>query len=402
MPHLESAAINLMVNSGSRIEKLEENGISHLLEHMAFKGTRTRTAREIAEEIESVGGELNAATSVEQTSYFARVLKSDVPLAIEILSDIISNAAFDEEELLREQHVILQEIGAAQDQPEDLVFDHFLEAAYPDQALGRPILGTAERVQSFRPAQLRRFLKSQYRTSSMILAAAGAVSHDALAKDLQTRFADLQQPQPDRPDQAKYIGGDFRKSLPLMETQIVLGFEGVSYNSEDFYTAQVLASVLGGGMSSRLFQEIRERRGLCYSIYAFHWSFTDTGVFGIHAATGQDDVAELMPVLLNELRLISSELDQKEIQRIRAQMRAGLLMGLESPISRAGQIARHFATFGRVLEMEEIIEQIDAITIDDVASLAQRLFLSGGKPTISAIGPIGKLMPFDEICDALR
>jgi predicted Zn-dependent peptidase len=402
MPHLESAAVSLLVNSGSRTEEVDQNGISHLLEHMAFKGTKTRSAREIAEEIESVGGELNAATSVENTSYYARVLRDDVPLAVDILTDIIANAQFDDEELAREQHVILQEIGAALDQPEDLVFDHFLETAYPDQAIGRPILGTAERVQAFDAQNLRAFLRAQYRTSSMVLSAAGAVNHGELESELNGRFVNVEHDTPALPVDARYVGGEFRKDLPLMESQIVLGFEGVSHRDENFYTAQVLASLLGGGMSSRLFQEIREKRGLCYSIYAFHWSFTDTGIFGVHAATGEDDIVELMPVLINELRAISTGLDQKEIQKIRAQMRAALLMGLESPMSRASQIGRHYAIFGRVLEMDEIIAKIDAITVDDVAALAKHVFLEGAAPTLSAIGPIKNLMPYDEICDTLR
>src|SRR5581483_7061634 len=387
MEQLESAALGVWVGAGSRSEREDEHGLSHLLEHMAFKGTQTRSARDIAEEIEAVGGEVNAATSVETTSYYARILKNDVPLALDILSDILANSVFDGEELAREQHVILQEIGAALDTPEDRVFDIFAESAFPQQPIGRTILGTPETVKATRPPMLGAYLDRHYRGPAMVVAAAGAVDHDVLVKLAAEKFSYLSREAGPAPVAAAYRGGDARVDRDLMETQVILGFEGVPYGSKDFYTAQILASVIGGGMSSRLFQEVREKRGLCYSIYAFHWSFADTGIFGVHAATGPDDVGKLMPVVLDELERAAEDIDEKEIQRARAQLRAGLLMTLESPASRAGQMARQLLLFGRLIPFDELVTMIDAIDARAVRDLAAGL-LAGSAPTLATVGPV--------------
>nr|WP_306265268.1 pitrilysin family protein [Pararhizobium sp. IMCC3301] len=389
MPHLESAALGVWVRSGSRNETRRQHGISHLLEHMAFKGTRNRSARAIAEEIEAVGGDLNAATSVENTSYFARVLKDDVPLALDILSDILLNARFDADELHREQHVILQEIGATLDNPEDLVFDAFQEAAFNNQPIGRTILGTAETVQGFSTDDLRQFLTAQYKPADMVVSAAGAVDHDEFVRQTEKAFGGLTEP--DKPiiehEKAAYTGGQFFQPKDLMEAHILLGFEGHSYKDDRFYATQLLASVLGGGMASRLFQEVRETRGLCYSIYSFHWGFSDTGLFGIHAATGREDIPELVPVVLDEMLKACDGISEAEVSRARAQVRASLLMSLESPSSRAAQIARQMLVFGRVIDLNELVAKIDAITPADLRDLGGSLF-TNRPPTLASIGPI--------------
>jgi predicted Zn-dependent peptidase len=396
MDHLESSALGVWVAAGSRCEREHEHGLSHLLEHMAFKGTARRTAIDIAEEIEAVGGEVNAATSIETTSYYARVLRQDVPLAVDILSDILRNSTFDPQELTREQHVILQEIGAALDTPEDRVYDLFTEAAYPGQPIGRTILGTPETVTAAGSPMLSAYLGEHYQGPSMIISAAGAIDHDQLVAISEEHFGGLASGSTPTPAGARYHGGEVREQRELMETQIMLGFEGVPYSSTDFHTAQILASILGGGMSSRLFQEVRERRGLCYSIYAFHWAFADTGVFGVHAATGPGDVDELMPVVIGELERAAHDLSQKELQRARAQLRAGLLMTLESPAARAGQIARQLLLFGRVIPTEELVEKIEAITIEDIRDLATRTF-TGSTPTLAAVGAINGMMDHAEV-----
>ncbi|MCR9237397.1 MAG: insulinase family protein [Alphaproteobacteria bacterium] len=389
MPHLESASLGVWVRSGSRNETSQQHGISHLLEHMAFKGTKKRTARSIAEEIEAVGGDLNAATSVENTSYYARVLKEDVPLALDILSDILLNARFDDDELRREQHVILQEIGATLDNPEDLVFDAFQDIAFQGQSIGRTILGTAETVEGFSTGDLRQFLNSQYRPSDMVISAAGAVDHDKFVRQTEDAFGALTKPDVSVNDhqQASYTGGQFIQSKDLMEAQLLIGFEGHSYRDEQFYGTQLLASVLGGGMASRLFQEVRESRGLCYSIYAFHWGFSDTGLFGIHAATGREDIPELVPVVLDELLRACDEISENEVKRARAQVRASLLMSLESPSARAAQIARQMLVFGRVIDLNELVAKVDAITPADLRDLGQSIF-TDAVPTLASIGPI--------------
>ena len=395
MPQLSSAALGIWVKTGARDEAESEHGIAHLLEHMAFKGTHRRSARQIAEEIENVGGELNAATSVESTSYYARVLKDDVPLAIDLLSDILVNSRFDEEELEREQHVILQEIGAAEDTPDDIVFDHFQETAFTGQIIGRPILGTRETVKSFTPADLRRYLARQYGPDKMIVSAAGAVDHDAIVKQVSAIFegmtaSPILTPAAAPRAGAAYTGGEFRRSRDLADAQLVLGFEGRPYYARDFYASQVLSMVLGGGMSSRLFQEIRERRGLCYAIYAFHWSFSDSGIFGIHAATGEEELAELGSVIIDELLKASEEITEPEVTRARAQMRSSLLMSQESPTVRAGQMARQLLFAGRTIENEELLDRLSAIDAKRLIELADRTF-RGSPATMATIGPVDKL-----------
>ncbi|MBB5274506.1 putative Zn-dependent peptidase [Rhizobium rosettiformans] len=402
MPHLESVALGTWIKSGSRNETEAEHGIAHLLEHMAFKGTNQRTARQIAEEIENVGGEVNAATSTETTSYYARVLKDNVPLAVDILADILTDSVFDEEELEREKHVILQEIGAADDTPDDVVFDRFSEQAYRGQTIGRSILGTPETVQSFTSGQIRNYLSRNYTTDRMFVVAAGKVDHDAFVKQVEQRFASLPTTPSSTPvmDAARYTGGESRVERDLMDTQVLLGFEGKAYHMRDFYCSQILANILGGGMSSRLFQEVREIRGLCYSVYAFHWGFSDTGIFGIHAATGGENLPELVPVIIEELRKASEHIDSQEIERSRAQIRAQLLMGQESPAARAGQIARQMMLYGRTIPNQEMMERIAGITTQRLTDLAGRLFFDTA-PTLSAIGPVDQLVSLNEIAGAL-
>ncbi|OLP58657.1 peptidase M16 [Xaviernesmea oryzae] len=402
MPHLESAALGVWIKSGSRDETADEHGIAHLLEHMAFKGTAKRSARDIAEQIENVGGEVNAATSTETTSYYARVLKDDTPLAIDILADILTNSAFDEDELEREKQVILQEIGAANDTPDDLVFDRFAEAAFADQTLGRPILGTPETVTSFSSDQIRAYLARNYTTDRMFVVGAGAVDHDEFVRQVEERFASLPQMPTGTPaaQPARYTGGEVREGRDLMDAQVLLGFEGKAYHARDFYCSQILANILGGGMSSRLFQEVRERHGLCYSVYAFHWGFSDTGIFGVHAATSGENLPDLMPVILEELRKSALQIDQQEIDRARAQIRAQLLMGQESPAARAGQIARQMMLYGRPIPNEELMERLSGITVARLTDLAGRLFFDT-VPTLSAIGPVESLMSMSDILGGL-
>ena len=401
MPHLESASIGIWVKAGSRSETESEHGISHLLEHMAFKGTATRSALDIAAAIEDVGGDLNAATSVEHTGYFARVLKEDVVLAADILSDILQNSVFDQNELDREQQVIVQEIGAARDNPDDHVFDLFQHAAYPDQPIGRTILGTIDSVQSFSPDSIRAYMDRNYVGDHMVLCAAGNVDHDALVDIANDRFHDLRPTGAPEPVKASYVGGEERLLSEHEQAHIVLGIEGRAYNSDGFYAAQILASILGGGMSSRLFQEIREKRGLCYSVYAFHWAFADSGVFGVAASTGEEEVAELLPVVLDELRKATETITDEEVVRVRNQIRAGLLMSLESPSSRAGQLARQQILWGRPIPLQETVDRINRITADRVKLIAGQIF-DTDKVSLAGIGPVARLPDYQSIAAKLK
>jgi predicted Zn-dependent peptidase len=401
MPNIESVALGIWIKAGSRNEANNQHGIAHLLEHMAFKGTENRTAWQIAADIENVGGEINAATSVETTSYYARVLRNDVPLAIDILSDILTASKFDPDELEREKHVIMQEIGAAHDTPDDIVFDRFTETAFRHQPVGRAILGEPETVQMFSSDDLRAYMTEQYSADRMVVTAAGAIDHDDFVREVEKRLGGFRAQSTGRtPELAHYVGGDFREHRDLMDAQVLIGFEGRAYHVRDFYASQILAMALGGGMSSRLFQEVREKRGLCYSVYAFHWGFSDTGLFGIHAATGREDLTELVPVILNELHEATRHISEEELNRARAQYRASLLMSQESVASRAGQMARQILLYGRPITNEELLERLSLITAERLTDLAGRLFLDT-KPTVAAVGPVGKLMNFDGVRDAL-
>lgn len=401
MPHLETASLGVWVGAGSRHERPNEHGLSHLLEHMAFKGTGRRSARDIAEEIETAGGDLNAATSTEHTAYYAHVLAEDAPLALDILADILTDSRFDPSELEREKGVILQEIGAVEDTPDDLVFDVFNATAFPDQPIGRPILGTKENVTGFGRDAIGAFLETHYRSGTTVIGAAGAVEHSVIRDAAAKLFAGL----PEAEDEtvhapAEYKGGDRRLRRRLEQAHIAIGFEGVAYGNDDFYALQVFTNVVGGGMSSRLFQEVRENRGLAYAIHAFHWGYSDAGVFGFYAATGAKDVAELMPVALDCLGAAAQTLSEAEVRRAKAQMKVSLLGALESPAARAEQIARQVIAFGRVLSREEIIEKIDNLDVAQVRIAAARALRSA--PTVTAIGPVAKVFSSDRIAVRLH
>jgi predicted Zn-dependent peptidase len=385
MAHLETASLGVWVNTGSRDERRDEHGISHLLEHMAFKGTQRRNARQIAEEIEAVGGDLNAATGAENTAYYARVLKNDVPLALDVLSDILSQPAFDANELLREQNVIVQEIGAVADTPDDLVFEHLQAVSFPDQPLGRSILGTANTVRSFDRAKLRDYLGGHYRAPAMVVAAAGAVEHEAVLAEVEKRFASFNGPAGHGPEPAQFGGGTHVEKRELEQVHIALALPGVAQTDPALYSMQVFTNVLGGGMSSRLFQEAREKRGLCYSIYAFHAPYSDVGMFGLYAGTDAADTSELMRLIVEEIANTAETLSEAEIARAKAQMKAGLLMALESTGERIGQLARQLIVFGRPVPTDELVAKVEAVTVES-ARAAGRALLASGKQAIAVLG----------------
>jgi len=400
MPHLESASLGVWVGAGSRNEAPDEHGISHLLEHMAFKGTRRRNARQIAEEIEAVGGDLNAATSVESTGYFARVLKADVPLALDVLSDILSEPAFDAEELRREQNVIVQEIGATEDAPDDLVFERLHDTAFPKQPLGRSILGTPDTVRSIDPTHLRNYLQRNYRAPGMLVAAAGAVDHAAIVAEAEKRLASFVGPAAPSPQPAHFGGGTRVETRDLEQVHIALALQGLAVRDDELYSLQVFTNVLGGGMSSRLFQEVREKRGLCYSIHAFHMPYSDTGLFALYAGTDEADAPELMRVAIDQVAVATETLNEAEVARAKAQMKAGLLMALESSEARLGQIARQMLAYGRPIPLDEIVAKVDAVTVAR-ARAAGRTLIDRGRPAIAALGPGNRLESTAAIAESL-
>jgi len=403
MPHVGTVSIGIWVASGSRAEAPEEHGIAHMLEHMAFKGTQTRSARDIAEEIETAGGEINAATGVETTAYFARVLKDEVPRALDVLSDILRNPVYKEEDLGLERTVVLQEIAATRDNPEDVLFDTAQAVAFPDQPLGRPVLGTAQSVRNFRRDNLVRFRDTNYGAQRMILGAAGAVDHDALVREAERLLADLPNDRAPTFAPPEYRGGYHSAHMPLEQSHLLLAFEAPSSRDPDYYTAQVCAGLLGGGMSSRLFQEAREQRGLCYAIYAFCSGFSDTGLFGIHAAADEGDSAALSDVISGQLRKLADEGPRDdEVQRAKANMKAGLLMSLESSATRAEFLARHLYIFGTPPEFEKLIERIESVDAPQVRAFVERL-LNARAPSCVHVGPRAEAPELRAIADgALR
>ncbi|HYD15953.1 MAG TPA: pitrilysin family protein [Hyphomicrobium sp.] len=385
MPHLETTSLGIWVGVGSRHETLEENGISHFLEHMSFKGTTSRTAQAIAEEIEAVGGELNAATGLETTAYFARVLKGDEGVALELLADILLNSRFSLDELDREREVILQEIAGTRDMPEDIAFELMNEAAYTGQAVGRTILGPAANVRRFSPGDLTTFLKTHYRPQDMVLAAAGAVHHEPLVRHAEALFGMLNSTGIRGEERAHYQGGTRWDHKPFEQSHLVLAFEGPSYRDQEFFTAQVFSGLFGGGMSSRLFQEAREKRGLCYSIYSSAWGLGDTGLIAVHAATGTEMMASLIDVTGGELEDVARRgPSAAELNRAKAQLKAGLLMSLESSSARAEQMARHMLAHGRIVGSDELIRKVDAVSVEDVGRFAQRLLAQ--RPSVAVVG----------------
>ena len=396
MDSVESVSIGIWVNAGARNEDASNNGVSHLLEHMAFKGTDRRSSLDIATEIENVGGHLNAYTSRETTVYYATVLKESVDLALDIISDIVLHSIFDKNELDRERGVVLQEIGQANDTPDDIVFDLFQETAYPDQPLGRPILGTEDSVGSISRRTIVDYINLQYGSDKMVVAAAGNLDPEDFARRAEDAFKGMSISRAPPPAVGNYLGGDARDIRDLEQAHFVMGFEGVSFNDTDYYPLAVLSTALGGGMSSRLFQEIREKRGLAYSVYSFSSAFNDGGLFGLYAGTGEEQLNELVTAVSGELlRIAEQQITEDELTRSRAQIKAGVLMSLESTSSRAERIARHLMVYGRIMPVNEMSQHIDAVSADDVRRVAGRLLQS--PPTIAALGPVGGLADYTSL-----
>jgi predicted Zn-dependent peptidase len=395
MPHVETASLAIVTGAGSRDERSGEHGLAHFLEHMAFKGTRRRSARAIAEEIEAVGGDINAATSVETTAYTARLLGTDVPLGLDVLSDILTESVFDPKEIKREKGVILQEIAAVDDTPDDLVFDMFTETAFPDQQIGLPILGTPKTVRALGEGNLRDFLSREYAADRMVVSAAGAISHQQIVEEASKRLPNFAKHGGVVRTKARYIGGERRITKRLEQAHVVLGFAAPSHFEKDFYPAQIFVSVMGGGMSSRLFQEVREKRGFAYSVYSFIWGYSDAGIFGVYFGAGEKTVGEAMHVTLDCLMAGIDDISEIEVARARAQLKVSLLMALESSAARADQMARHIIAYGRVVPPSEIIARVDAITVEDVRRVGREIMLS--PPTLTTIGPVKTLPSLDSI-----
>ncbi|RUS58558.1 insulinase family protein [Pseudorhodobacter sp. E13] len=395
MPGLKSASVGIWITAGGRHERLEQNGIAHFLEHMAFKGTEKRSSLQIAEEIEDVGGYINAYTSREMTAYYARVLENDVALALDVIGDIVLNPVFDPKEIETERHVILQEIGQALDTPDDIIFDWLQEACYPDQPFGRTILGPAERVSSFTRDDLTGFVAEHYSPDRMILSAAGAVDHDAIVAQAEALFGARKAVGGGLIQPATFKGSERREVKTLEQVHFALAFDAPSYLAPNVYDAQIYAMALGGGMSSRLFQKIREERGLCYTIFAQSGAYEDAGQITIYAGTSEAEIADLTRLTVEELKRAADDMSEAEVARARVQLKAGMLMGLESPSSRAERLARLLHIWGRVPTPEEAVAKIDAVTTADVRAYAAEMVTADA--AVALYGPLGDAPGLEDI-----
>jgi predicted Zn-dependent peptidase len=392
---VETVSLGIWVGAGSRNEEISNNGVAHFLEHMAFKGTEKRSALAIAEEIESVGGYLNAYTSREVTAYYAKVLKEDTKLAIDILTDIFQHSVFDPKELEREREVILQEIGQSHDTPDDVIHDYFQEVTYANQPLGRPILGPASIVKSMTRDVLIDFMSHHYDPDQIVLVASGNVHHDQVVGWAHDMLSLKRMETKPSLAPAHFTGGDFREKRDLEQLHFLMGLQGPNAKSDQYYTGSLFSTIFGGGMASRLFQEVREKRGLVYSIYSFLTAYSDAGILGIYAGTSEKDAPVLVDVIVEEFHKMTRHITPEEVLRAKAQIKASLLMGLESSSGRARRIAHTLLTFGHYVTIEEVIQKINNVTVEDIYGFAKTLL---SQPlSLAALGPIGSVPSFESV-----
>lgn len=380
----ETVSVGLFVNVGSVNENDKQTGVSHFLEHMAFKGTKTRSAMEISYAIESVGGFINAYTSKEVTAFHAKVLKEDVKLAVDIITDIVQHSTFDAAEFAKEQGVIIQEIRQLNDDPDDFVFDMFQAKCFDNERLGTQILGSEKDILSFTPADLSSYLNTKYSTDKMIMSASGNVDHDEFLDIVDGFTTDMKKFSVEPVEKQIYKGGFTFKQKDLEQTHLILGFEGLSHTSDEKFSLSILSTILGGGMSSRLFQEIREKRGLVYSVFSFCSNYKDTGTFGIYAACEDDKAKEVIEITTKELEKIRKDITDEELQKAKVQLKASLMMGLESSSTRMERLANQYLHLGRSISPSEVISQIDSITKDDLRRTADKVLNT--RQTLALIG----------------
>lgn len=386
MPGACSAAIGLHAAVGSRAEPEGKGGLAHLVEHMVFKGAGSRSARAIAEAIEDVGGQLNAWTSRDQTAFHARVLPADVPLAVELIADLVRAPLFDPAELEREKGVVLSELGECRDSPEDHVGDLLFEAAFAGQAIGRPIIGCEESIRGFTGSDLSGWLERELIAPRLMIVATGAVDEGRLLALAEQRFGDLA-PVPLPPTApASFTGGERIDRRRFEQSHWSIAFPGLPGADPEMPALSVFAQALGGGMSSRLFQQLREERGLCYSVYAWNQGFADTGLLAISAATDRSDAAGSLALARQVLEESVETLDAAETARARAQIEAHLLMSLETVEGRASHHARSFELFGRIVPIEEVLGELRAVDFRAARTAGARLL--DGPVALASVGGV--------------
>lgn len=400
-PQNETVSLGLWVNTGSAYETENINGISHFVEHMVFKGTKKRSSLQISEEIENVGGQNNAYTSREFTAFYAKMLKNDLELAADVITDFVMAPTFPEDEMRKEKEVVIQEIKQSIDTPDDVIFDFFQEKAFPEQAVGRTILGPEEKVRTFTPELLHAYMNSNYAAENTVVAAVGNLNHDNFVDIIRQRMNTYRSKTSFKKEPQIYKGGFYAEKRPIEQAHFLLGFKGVEYYNPMYYAISLFSTLFGGGMSSRLFQEIREKRGLVYTVYCFTNSHTQNGIFGIYAGTSGNEIKNLTPVIIDEIKkVVQEKVTEKELERAKVQLKASMLMALESSSSSAEVIARQMLLYNRIIPTEEIVEKIEAVTTNDIRSAAQFLFAS--KPTYALLGDLKTYPEYDEIQKLLQ
>ncbi len=400
-PQFETVSLGAWINTGSACETIEQNGISHFLEHMVFKGTKTRSSFDISDEIENVGGQSNAYTSREMTAYYAKMLKEDAELALDVICDMINNPTFANDELIKEREVVVQEIKQTYDDPSDIVFDYLQDKAFSNQAMGRAILGTKELVRSFGAKELNSYMKSNYAANNTTICAVGNIEHEKLVKMAEKRMLNYNQKTNFVADKQTYTGGYFAEGRDVEQAQVALAFEGVGYNNSNYHHQILLSSILGGGMSSRLFREIRENRGLAYSVYSFPSFYSTSGYLGISVGTEKSEINNMLPVIADELKKLSNDLVcEQELSRAKAQIKSSMLMSLESSSSVCEKLARQTLLFNRIIPINETVEKINSTSLEDIKNISQQIFSS--KPTYSLVGNINGHLEYNKLCDLLK
>ena len=385
MEHLNSITINVIVKVGSRYESEEESGISHFLEHMAFKGTKNRTATDIAIEFDTIGGHFNAYTSRENTVYYAKVLSQHGKQAMTILADILQNSVFNSDEITKEFSVISQEIAEVKDNPDDLVYEKFYTLAYPNQSLGRSILGSIEYIAKFDKYAFTNYMSKHYNANNIVISIAGKINHTNAVHLVEELFSVFSESPYRNIQSSQYQGGTEIMQKDLEQTTIALGFEGVSYvNLETFYHAQILSIIFGGGLSSRLFQKIREELGLAYTIGSFMNSYSDSGIFSVYAATDHNNVENLLNNINNEIDKIQTNISAEELMRAKSQIESNIYMAEEKPEYKSEEVGKNFSLFGKYFSTNEIMGIINSTQTSDLTKSAEKIFSS--RPTLSIIG----------------
>lgn len=390
IPTVRSVAIGVWIGTGSRNETPENNGISHFLEHMFFKGTKTRTAREIAESFDSIGGQVNAFTSKEYTCYYAKVLDNHAQFALEILADMFFNSTFVEEELVKEKKVVYEEIKMYEDTPDDIVHDLLSKAIYENHSLGYPILGTEETLSTFTGDTLKEYMYNMYTPEHVVISVAGNIS-DNFIKEVEKYFGSYEGGKREVSDSTPdFHVNQIARKKETEQAHLCIGYEGLKVGHDDIYSLILLNNILGGSMSSRLFQDVREQKGLAYSVFSYHSAFEDSGIVTIYGGTGASQLDLLFETVQETLAVLKRDgITEKELKNSKEQLKGSLMLSLESTNSRMSRNGKNELLLSRHKSLDEMVEQIDSVTKENVDQMAAAVF--NDQYSISLISPDGEL-----------